>query len=155
MRRPMHAEKKKVSKDAYKKLFKSLKPYVIPILISMIFVITSVVVSIIAPQFLKDLTNEIQAGSTVGNINIDKVWDIAIIMIILYSIYAVTAFLSGYIMTIVTQKYGYNLRKEISNKIPQFTVTQIIDTFAPFHKNLFILLFKSRKILINETFLIF
>ena len=83
----------------------------------MIFVITSVVVSIIAPQFLKDLTNEIQAGSTVGNINIDKVWDIAIIMIILYSIYAVTAFLSGYIMTIVTQKYGYNLRKEISNKI--------------------------------------
>ena len=117
MRRPMHAEKKKVSKDAYKKLFNSLKPYIIPILISMIFVITSVVVSIIAPQFLKDLTNEIQAGSTVGNINIDKVWDIAIIMIILYSIYAVTAFLSGYIMTIVTQKYGYNLRKEISNKI--------------------------------------
>ena len=84
MRRPMHAEKKKVSKDAYKKLFKSLKPYLIPILISMIFVITSVVVSIIAPQYLKDLTNEIQAGSTVGNINIDKVWDIAIIMIILY-----------------------------------------------------------------------
>ncbi len=117
MRRPMHAEKKKVSKDAYKKLFNSLKPYIIPILISMIFVITSVVVSIIAPQFLKDLTNEIQAGSTVGNIDIDKVWDIAIIMIILYSIYAVTAFLSGYIMTIVTQKYGYNLRKEISNKI--------------------------------------
>ena len=117
MRRPMHAEKQKASKDAYKKLFKSLKPYIIPILISMIFVITSVVVSIIAPQFLKDLTNEIQAGSTVGNINIDKVWDIAIIMIILYSIYAVTAFLSGYIMTIVTQKYGYNLRKEISNKI--------------------------------------
>ena len=108
MRRPMHAEKKKVSKDAYKKLFNSLKPYIIPILISMIFVVTSVVVSIIAPQFLKDLTNEIQAGSTVGNIDIDKVWDIAIIMIILYSIYAVTAFLSGYIMTIVTQKYGYN-----------------------------------------------
>lgn len=118
MRRPpMHADKKKVSKDAYSKLFKSLKPYLIPILVSMIFVITSVVISILAPQYLKDLTNEIQAGSTTGNIDIDKVWEIATIMIIMYSINALTAFLSGLIMTIVTQKYGYNLRKDISNKI--------------------------------------
>ena len=118
MRRPpMHGEKKKVSKDAYSKLFKSLKPYIIPILISMIFVVTSVVLSILAPQYLKDLTNEIQAGSAVGTVNIDKVWDIAIIMIILYGINALTAFLSGMIMTEVTQRYGYNLRKEISNKI--------------------------------------
>ena len=114
MRRPpMHADKKKVSKDAYSKLFKSLKPYLIPILVSMIFVITSVVISILAPQYLKDLTNEIQSGSATGNINIDKVWEIATIMIIMYSINALTAFLSGLIMTIVTQKYGYNLRKNI------------------------------------------
>ncbi len=118
MRRPpMHNDKKKVSKDAYSKLFKSLKPYLIPILVSMIFVITSVVISILAPQYLKDLTNEIQSGSATGNINIDKVWEIATIMIVMYSINALTAFLSGLIMTIVTQKYGYNLRKDISNKI--------------------------------------
>ncbi len=117
MRRPMHAEKQKASKDAYKKLFKSLKPYLIPILVSMIFVVGSVIISILAPQYLKDLTNEIQSGSAMGNINLDKVWDIATIMIVLYSVNALLAYLSGYIMSIVTQKYGYNLRKEISSKI--------------------------------------
>ena len=86
MRRPMHAEKQKASKDAYKKLFKSLKPYLIPILVSMIFVVGSVIISILAPQYLKDLTNEIQSGSAMGNINLDKVWDIATIMIVLYSV---------------------------------------------------------------------
>lgn len=117
MRHHKPMEKKKVSKDTYKKLFKTLKPYIIPISISMIFIITSVVLSILAPQYLKDLTNEIQNSSVSKSIDIDKVWDLGTIMIIFYVLNAILAFLSGVIMTVVTQKYGYNLRKEISEKI--------------------------------------
>ncbi len=109
--------KKKVNKDSYSNLIKSLKPYLIPILISMIFVIASVVLSILAPQVLKDLTNQIQSGSATGSVNIDKVWSLATTMIIMYVANAVMAFLSGMIMTTVTQRYGYHLRKDIIVKI--------------------------------------
>ncbi len=109
--------KKKVNKDSYSNLIKSLKPYLIPILISMIFVIASVVLSILAPQVLKDLTNQIQSGSATGSVNLDKVWSLATTMIIMYVANAVMAFLSGMIMTTVTQRYGYHLRKDIIVKI--------------------------------------
>ncbi len=114
---PQKANRKKVNKESYTNLLKSLKPYIIPILIAMIFVITSVVIAILAPQVLKDLTNEMQSGSTTGSIDLNKIWNLAIIMIIMYFVNALMAFLSGMIMTVVTQKYGYSLRKDIINKI--------------------------------------
>ncbi|MCR5112416.1 MAG: ABC transporter ATP-binding protein/permease [Acholeplasmatales bacterium] len=116
-RRPMNHTKQPVKKGAYKKLVKSLKPYTLPIVISMIFIITGVILSIIAPQYLKDLTNEIANNAASRTIDMDKVWDLAIILIIFYVANALLSFISGIIMTQVTQKYGYNLRKNISDKI--------------------------------------
>ena len=116
-RKPMNLKKQNVKKGSYAKLVKSLKPYTLPIVISMIFIITGVILSIIAPQYLKDLTNEIANNATSKNIDMDKVWDLAIILIIFYVANALLSFISGIIMTQVTQKYGYNLRKNILDKI--------------------------------------
>ena len=113
----MNLKKQNVKKGSYAKLVKSLKPYTLPIVISMIFIITGVILSIIAPQYLKDLTNEIANNATSKNIDMDKVWDLAIILIIFYVANALLSFISGIIMTQVTQKYGYNLRKNILDKI--------------------------------------
>ena len=90
----MNLKKQNVKKGSYAKLVKSLKPYTLPIVISMIFIITGVILSIIAPQYLKDLTNEIANNATSKNIDMDKVWDLAIILIIFYVANALLSFIS-------------------------------------------------------------
>jgi len=109
--------KKKASKEDIKKLIKSLKPYFIFIIIAMVFIVTSVTLSILAPQYLSDLTNEMANNAISKTIDMDKIWHIAIILITFYSIIALCSFASGLIMNRVTQDYGKNLRKEISEKI--------------------------------------
>ena len=117
MQRMRKMPKQKSSKEDIKKLFKSLKPYFPFILLAMVFIITSVVLSIIAPQYLSDLTNEMANNAIANNIDMDKIWHIATILIIFYAIVAVTSFSSGLIMNRVTQGYGKNLRTQISEKI--------------------------------------
>jgi ATP-binding cassette subfamily B protein len=51
------------------------------------------------------------------SIDIDKIWHIATVLIIFYSIIAFCSFSSGLIMNRVTQSYGKKLREEISEKI--------------------------------------
>ena len=118
MHRPRKmAKKEKVTKADLKKLLKSIRPYYPFILIAMIFIITSVVLSILAPNYLSDLTNEMANNSISRSIDIDKIWHIATVLIIFYSIIAFCSFSSGLIMNRVTQSYGKKLREEISEKI--------------------------------------
>jgi len=118
MHRPRKmAKKEKITKADLKKLLKSIRPYYPFILIAMIFIITSVVLSILAPNYLSDLTNEMANNSISKSINIDKIWHIATVLIIFYSIIAFCSFSSGLIMNRVTQSYGKKLREEISEKI--------------------------------------
>ncbi len=118
MHRPRKmAKKEKITKADLKKLLKSIRPYYPFILIAMIFIITSVVLSILAPNYLSDLTNEMANNSISRSIDIDKIWHIATVLIIFYSIIAFCSFSSGLIMNRVTQSYGKKLREEISEKI--------------------------------------
>ncbi len=110
-------KKEKISKEDLTKLAGSIKPYLPWILIAMIFIITSVVLSIIAPNYLSDLTNEMANNSISKNIDMDKIWHIARLLITFYVIVAVCSFSSGLIMNRVTQTYGKSLRTEISEKI--------------------------------------
>ena len=118
MRRPGKMPKKeKITKQDLKKLFKSIKPYTPFILLAMIFIITSVVLSILAPSYLSDLTNEMANNSISNSIDMDKVWELSRLLIIFYAIIAFCSLSSGLIMNRVTQSYGKNLRKQISEKI--------------------------------------
>jgi len=116
-RRHGNMKKEKITKKDLKKLFKSLKPYFIFILVAMIFIITSVVLSILAPQYLSDLTNEMANNAISKSIDVDKIWHIATILIIFYAIIGFCSFTAGLIMNRVTQTYGKKLREEISLKI--------------------------------------
>ena len=118
MRRPGRMPKKeKISKKDFIKLFKSIKPYSFFILLAMIFIITSVVLSILAPSHLSDLTNEMANNSISRTIDENRIWEIARLLIIFYAIIAFCSLASGFIMNRVTQSYGKNLRKQISEKI--------------------------------------
>ena len=118
MRRPGKMPKKeKITKKDLKKLFKSIKPYSFFILVAMVFIITSVVLSILAPSHLSNLTNEMANNAISKSIDENRIWEIARLLIIFYAIIAFCSLASGFIMNRVTQSYGKKLRQQISEKI--------------------------------------
>jgi ATP-binding cassette, subfamily B, multidrug efflux pump len=115
MRRRMNQMPK--TKPNYGKLFKSLKPYYFAIVVAFIFISGSVLISIYAPQILKDFTNEIANNAVSQSIDMDKIFQYGMTLIIMYIANALLSFGSSYIMNEVTQRYSKSLRSQISLKI--------------------------------------
>ncbi len=109
-------EKAKDFKKSMLDLIKYCKPYFIPVLVSVILALISSILSIIGPDKLRKITNLITEG-LMGSINISKIKEIAIFLIIIYVISAILGYLEQYIMAIVTNKFSKQLRKEIIEKI--------------------------------------
>lgn len=109
-------EKAKDFKGSIKKLIKYCKPLMPLIIIAIILAFLSSVLSIIGPDKLKDMTNEITIG-LMGKINLDKVKSIGILLIIFYSLSFIFNYFQGFIMSTVTQRFSKKLRSEISIKI--------------------------------------
>lgn len=114
-------KKDKVSKKELGKALKNIlgtsKKFYAPIIISAIFILAGVVISIIAPQYLSKMTNEIASNALKQTINIDIVAKNGFILLGLYISSAVLTYLSSFLLTGVTQKYANALRKSISEKI--------------------------------------
>ena len=115
-------EKAKDFKGTIKKLLASLGKLKTAIIVVIVLAIASTVFAIIGPKILGTATNEIFAGFTSklgggSGIDFGKVHSILTTLLILYVISSVLSYVQGYIMSIVTQKYTYRLRKELSNKI--------------------------------------
>lgn len=101
------------------RLVKFMRPYYIPVLISLVFTVGATVLSIFAPQILSDLVDVITGGITLAGANIDmgEVAHFAVILIIFYACNALCTYVSGFIMTTISQRMCRGLRKEISQKI--------------------------------------
>ncbi len=99
------------------KIVKSLKPYYAQILVSFICISISVVISILAPQWLSKFTDEVTRGAATRSIDLSLVAHYAIILIVFYVSNAILGYISGFIMNTVTQKYSKGLRTALSNKI--------------------------------------
>ena len=112
----MSNEKAKDFKDSIKKLINYCKPLITLIIVAIILAFLSSILSIIGPDKLKDMTNEITIG-LMGKINLDKVKSIALLLVILYSLSFIFNYFQGFIMSTVTQKFSKKLRSEISVKI--------------------------------------
>ena len=99
-----------------------MSAYKIGIFFVIIFAIGSTIFNIAGPKILGKATTEIFNGlvrkvSGGSGINFTKIAHIVIILLCLYLTSAVFSFMQGYIMTGVSQKLTYRLRKEISEKI--------------------------------------
>ncbi len=111
-------EKSKNFGAAIKRLFGELGALRILVIISVIFAIAGAVCTIVAPNRIAELTDEITLGLIPGgNINMDAVWAIGIFMIILYVVAGLLSFGGGVLMTQVANIFARNLRKRISEKI--------------------------------------
>ena len=118
----MHGEKAKDFKGSMKNLIKYLSAYKLSLLLVLIFAVGSTVFSIVGPKILGNATTEIFNGlvsKVSGGAGIDfaKVGQILIFLLIMYAISALFSYIQSFLMTGVTQKVTYQLRKAISQKI--------------------------------------
>ena len=115
-------EKAKDFKKTMKKLFSYMGNYKYAILIFTIFAIGSTVFNVVAPKTLGKATNELQVGivakiTGAGSIDFNKIGSILLLVLGLYCISSVFNLVQGLIMTGITQKLCYRMRKEITEKI--------------------------------------
>ena len=118
----MPGEKAKDFKGTIKKLGAYLGHYKIALIAVLFFAIGGTTFNIVGPKVLSRATTEIFNGligkvSGVGGINFDKIGNILLILLGLYAISACLSFIQGWIMTGISQKLSFRLRKEISEKI--------------------------------------
>ena len=111
-------EKAKDFKGAIARLFKALDRYIFMIIIALFLAMLGAIIGITAPNVLSKLTDEIQVG-LFGEMNINRVKQIAIILGSMYIINAIFIFIQDILMADVSNNFAKDLRTSISKKINQ------------------------------------
>lgn len=118
----MPGEKPKNFKQTIGKLIKYIGNYKIGILIVMIFAIGSTAFSIAGPKIISKAVTEIFNGlikqiQQTGGIDFEKIGFILLTALLLYVASSLLSFVQGWIMTNISQKISFRMRKELSEKI--------------------------------------
>ncbi len=109
-------EKPKNVKSSMLELLRYLKPWYKPIVISLIFSLVGTLLTIIAPDKLADLTNNISDGLQTG-IDMDLIIKSILIILAIYISANLVTCAASYIMITVMQKLAWSMRTSISQKI--------------------------------------
>ena len=127
MSRPRHGgrysdEKAKDFKGTMSTLIKFLKPYYLQIIVVMLFSVFSTVFSIVGPKVLAKATNALFEGIALklqglGIIDFEYIGKILLILLGIYVLSALFNYGLHFIMSDVSQKVSYTLRKSLSEKI--------------------------------------
>ena len=102
---------------AIKGLFDYIKPFNKLIIIAIILACLSSILAIIGPNRISDITDTIAQGMIIGKMNLAKVGRVAIFLGIIFVLSAIFNFFQSFIMSTVANKFSFNLRKKISEKI--------------------------------------
>lgn len=118
----MPAEKPKDFKGSIKKLIHYMGRYWAAIIAVMIFAAVSTVFSVFGPKVMGKATTALAEGlmskiAGTGGIDFSYIGKILLFTLGLYLASAAFTFIQGWIMTAITQKTCYRMRKEISEKI--------------------------------------
>lgn len=115
-------EKPKDLEKSVKKLMQYIAKYKIGIFVVMLFAAFSTIFNVAGPKILGKATTALSEGlmkkiQGTGSIDFHKIGLILLIVLALYLASALFSFVQGWIMTGITQKVCYRLRREISEKI--------------------------------------
>ena len=114
----MPGEKAKNFKGTMLALWKYVKDFKWHITAVFIFAIGSTVFTIVSPKILGKATDKVVEGLMYGmGIDFDALFDIIIFLCAIYAASSLLSFLQGYVMSGVSQRITYRLRKEISEKM--------------------------------------
>ncbi len=118
----MPGEKAKDFKGTTRKILSYIGRYKIAIVLVMICAVAGTVFNIVGPKVLSKATTEIFNGlvskvSGGAGIDFHKIGVILLILLGLYCVSALFSFIQGFIMSGISQKLSFRMRKEISEKI--------------------------------------
>lgn len=119
---PGTGEKAKNFKGSIKKILAYIGRYKIAVIVVMVFAVASTVFNVLGPKVMGKATTALAEGlmnkmQGIGGIDFDRIAKILLLTLGLYLCSAIFTFIQGWIMTGVTQKLCYRMRKEISEKI--------------------------------------
>ena len=128
MQSGMPGEKAKDFKGTLKKLLKYASVYRAALIIVIAFAMGSTVFSIAGPKVLSQATTEIFTGlmskiGGTGGIDFTKIGYILLSVLGLYLISSAFSFVQGWLMSGITQKLSFRMRKEISEKISRMPMS--------------------------------
>ena len=166
---------KKASSNKLGSLVKAFRKYYVPFVISIILLIASVILTILTPGTIRELTNAINPigkEPVDGKIVLDlaNVLRLAIRLVVYIGVSFLTGFASGFILNTIIQKFSKDLRRDIAakiNKMPlnyfdttQFgdilsVITNDVDTLSTSLQNSISLLVNSAVMLIGVIIAMF
>lgn len=120
--RMIQGEKAKDFRGTMKKLLQYMTPYRGKLILVFIFATAGAIFTVVGPKILGRVTTELFHGiiakfQGTGNVNFDAIRSTMFILLFLYIVSALFGYIEGWIMSSVSVKIGYNLRKELSQKI--------------------------------------
>ncbi|MGL4818647.1 MAG: ABC transporter ATP-binding protein [Bacilli bacterium] len=117
-------EKPKNFRGTMRQLASYLRPYGFQIFIVIAFAIGSAAFSIVGPKYLGHATTRLfegivdkVSGVPGASIDFEYIRNIMLFLLTLYLLSTLFAFIQGYIMSGVSQRVSFNLRKEINEKM--------------------------------------
>ena len=119
----MKGEKARDFKGTMRKLIDYLGVYRIAIVVVMIFAAASTIFKIVGPKILGQATTRLfegimgQIGGGSEGVDFVYIGNIMLLMIFLYVLSTLFAYVQGWIMADVTAKVTYQFRKDIADKI--------------------------------------
>lgn len=118
----MPGEKAKDFKGTMKKLLSFMGRFKVQIVVVLLFAIGSTVFSIVGPKVLSEATTVLFNGIVAkiggeGGIDFDRIAQILLFTLGLYLMSAACSFVQGWIMSSVSQRTCYEMRRQISEKI--------------------------------------
>ena len=106
----------KADLGAIKKILVYCKRYLPAVIVALIFAVGGSITTIIGPEKISDLMNEITSGIMTG-IDIDAIKKICYTLIIIYAGGAILNYSQQFITATITQKTSKRLRTDIDEKI--------------------------------------
>lgn len=120
----MPVEKAKDFKNTFKRLVKYISPYKISLIVVLITAILSTVFSIISPKIMGHITTKVfedvikkYRGIPNASIDFQYIFKLIILLMGLYVISALFNYIQQYIMSGISQKTVYDIRRELEDKL--------------------------------------
>ncbi|MCT4688722.1 ABC transporter ATP-binding protein [Vallitalea sp.] len=120
----MPVEKAKDFKGTLKRLLGYLKPRRVSLIFVVIMAICSTIFTILAPKIMGNVTTrlfndfmEIIKGVPNAAVNFDVIWNILLVLGILYILSSLFSFIMQFTMASVVQKTVFNMREDVSRKL--------------------------------------
>ncbi|MFT8872684.1 MAG: ABC transporter ATP-binding protein [Sporolactobacillus sp.] len=125
----MPVEKAKHFKKTFNRLVGYLKPYTVTLIIVFIAATLSTVFTIIAPKLMGNATTKLFEGMMMklrhapnAHIDFQYIWNIVVELIALYVLSSLFTYVMSYLMSSVSQKMVYKMRRQVSEKFTRLPV---------------------------------